>query len=170
MQLSIADVFDRSTIREMAAFIDSVADDQRSAVVPVPEIVHVENRTQPLLSNAQRRMWLLHQVDTQSATYNVPRAFDVTGDIDSQALAAAVTRLVTDHDALRTAIAVDANGSPIAVPLPPEPSDIMELADVSGGPDPLAERDRLTDEFVRRPFDLATEYPIRALLIRSDVE
>ena len=169
VQLSIADVFDRSTIREMAAFIDSVADDQRSAVVPVPEIVHVENRTQPLLSNAQRRMWLLHQVDTQSATYNVPRAFDITGDIDSQALAAAVTRLVTDHDALRTAIAVDANGSPIAVPLPPEPSDIMELADVSSGPDPLAERDRLTDEFVRRPFDLATEYPIRALLIRSDV-
>ncbi|WP_415954563.1 phosphopantetheine-binding protein, partial [Streptomyces sp. KLOTTS4A1] len=54
------------------------------------------------LSSAQRRLWVLDQVDGGDATYNVPLAVRVEGLLDVDSLRAAVCDVVARHEALRT--------------------------------------------------------------------
>ena len=54
------------------------------------------------LSFAQRRLWFLHQLDPQSASYNMPFALRLTGHLDVAALAGTLNEIVRRHEVLRT--------------------------------------------------------------------
>src|SRR5947207_6319134 len=54
------------------------------------------------LSFAQERLWLLDQLLGSSAAYNVPRALQLRGDLDTSALERALAALVERHEILRT--------------------------------------------------------------------
>src|SRR6478735_1480660 len=56
------------------------------------------------LSSGQERLWVLDQLGAGSA-YNVPAALRMQGDLDVQALRAALQEIVRRHESLRTVIA-----------------------------------------------------------------
>ncbi|MFI1735532.1 amino acid adenylation domain-containing protein [Streptomyces acidicola] len=118
------------------------------------------------LSFAQRRLWFLHRLEGPSATYNIPFALRLEGPLDTAALAAAVTDVVTRHETLRTLVAENADGTPEQRVLPPQEALVpFRVVDVAA--DAV---DAALDEVLREGFDLETELPLRTTVFRLGPE
>ena len=117
------------------------------------------------LSAAQRRMWLLQQLEPGSAAYNICAAVELTGPLDVTAFRRAVRDACARHEILRTVYPGDTADTAIAVAdtaLSPE----LIVLDRTAAP----EHGRAVDEIARAlggaPFLLAVEAPLRLRLIR----
>ncbi|MEV4240105.1 amino acid adenylation domain-containing protein [Nocardia sp. NPDC049737] len=119
------------------------------------------------LSAGQRRMWFLQTRDPEDTTLNICVAYRLTGALDEARLRDAVTAVVNAHDILRTTYGLDENGEPYQTVR----SDLElywqrhDLTDM-----PETGRSRRLEVLARRefgrPFDLATESPLRVSLVR----
>ncbi len=58
------------------------------------------------VSFGQQRLWFLAQLESGSATYNVPVAWRIAGPLNVSALQRSLSQLVARHEALRTTFAV----------------------------------------------------------------
>ncbi|WP_420038172.1 non-ribosomal peptide synthetase (plasmid) [Streptomyces sp. cg28] len=118
------------------------------------------------LSFAQRRMWVLHQLEGGSDSWNMAAAFRLTGTLDRDVLAAALRDVVERHEILRTVYATDADGEPhqrilpIAQASPELPLTEVAPDDVSGA----------VDRAIAHRFDLTAELPLRAHLFRCSAQ
>ncbi|MFZ2529261.1 MAG: amino acid adenylation domain-containing protein, partial [Rhodococcus sp. (in: high G+C Gram-positive bacteria)] len=156
-QIPVRTLFEASTVVALAARVDgsSGAGSATAALVrrPRPDVVP--------LSLSQQRLWFLNRFDASSATYNLPFAVRLAGDLDVSALRSALADVVARHEILRT-IYVEIDGTPQQVLVPvdervlvADPIDIVESA--------------LTGElhtFAAAGFDVSTQPPIRAELFR----
>ncbi|MFC9734121.1 amino acid adenylation domain-containing protein [Streptomyces roseolus] len=110
------------------------------------------------LSPAQRRLWFLNRYDREAGGYHISVALRLTGDLDVDALHAALGDLTARHESLRTVFREDEQG-PYQVVLapgaPPAPAVVPAAAH---------RLDALVREAVRRPFDLADDTPLRHTL------
>ncbi|WP_141753450.1 non-ribosomal peptide synthetase, partial [Duganella sp. HH101] len=123
------------------------------------------------LSFSQQRLWFLDQLEPGGASYNVPAAVRLTGQLDLAALEGALNEIVRRHEALRTSFA-SVDGTPVQV-IAPELRLTLESRDLSDLPQ--AEREAkarsLFHAEAQMPFDLAAGPLIRARLLRlSDTE
>ncbi|MFJ6167555.1 amino acid adenylation domain-containing protein [Micromonospora orduensis] len=113
------------------------------------------------LSFAQQRLWFLGQLDGPSATYNIPLAWRLSGQLEVAALRAALHDVVGRHESLRTMFSV-AGGQPqqrIVDAAAAVPKVTVDVTDAAGLP-------ALLDEATRHVFDLTAELPVRAWLFR----
>ncbi|MFI6084307.1 amino acid adenylation domain-containing protein [Streptomyces sp. NPDC051217] len=115
------------------------------------------------LSFAQRRMWLLHQMEDGSENGNMPAAFRLTGPLDRGALTAAVRDVVDRHEVLRTVYVTNDDGEPHQRILPAA-EVLLEVPVIEVAPDDVS--DAVADAIAYR-FDLAGELPVRVRLFRS---
>ncbi|RBL90282.1 non-ribosomal peptide synthetase [Chitinophaga flava] len=72
------------------------------------------------LSSAQRRLWVLGQLQDVSRAYNMPAAYSFKGTFEMEALSFAFKNLITRHESLRTIFLQDEEGEPGQVILPAE--------------------------------------------------
>src|SRR5204862_2848390 len=85
---------------------------KRSALTVAPVIRARDTRDGAPLSFAQQRLWLIQQLDPQTHLYIVPRALQIRGDLDVNALELALNSIIKRHEILRTAFPADENGRP----------------------------------------------------------
>ncbi|HEX9668480.1 MAG TPA: amino acid adenylation domain-containing protein, partial [Thermoanaerobaculia bacterium] len=164
VELPLRTLFERPTLAELAAAVEEELNAKAPAAPPA--LVAGPVTEDAPLSFAQERLWFLDSYGGDGAVYTVPEAWRLDGALEPAALAAALTALVRRHETLRTTFEGGARGVtqvvgvPRRVPLP--------VADLSGLPEAAraAEAERLAAAEARRPFDLAAEPLLRALLLR----
>ncbi|MGW5520588.1 amino acid adenylation domain-containing protein, partial [Nocardia africana] len=148
-------LFDASTVEGLADYLHwHRGGPARSPlqVVPRPERIP--------LSYAQQRLWFIDQLQGPSPVYNMPIAFRITGELDVEALDAALDDVLARHESLRT-IFPALDGVPCQQVLPARPG--MWRRD--GAAVVSLPEQNISDELVelaRYRFDLSAEIPIRA--------
>ncbi|MCP5053848.1 MAG: amino acid adenylation domain-containing protein, partial [bacterium] len=96
VRVPLTEVFRAPTIRELSGFIKGAAADEYVSIEPV------EKRDYYPLSSAQRRIFLLQQMDISSTVYNMSQVIPLTQDTDSEKLLGCLEQLIARHESLRT--------------------------------------------------------------------
>ncbi|HEX6039303.1 MAG TPA: amino acid adenylation domain-containing protein [Longimicrobium sp.] len=153
VELPLRAVFEAGTVRALAGRLHGAQAADGPELAPVPRVARMP------LSFAQERMWFLERMTPASGMYNMPDALALDGPLDVEALRRALEGLVARHEVLRTRY-VETDGLPAQEILPPPafhlPVEETDEADVP----------RRMREDARSPFDLATQIPLRARLLR----
>ncbi|WP_210594061.1 non-ribosomal peptide synthetase [Streptomyces sp. GESEQ-35] len=123
-----------------------------------PALVAMTRPNAVPVSFAQQRLWFLGELEGPSATYNIPIALRLTGDLDVGALQLALGDVVGRHEVLRTVFAAD-EGRPYQRVLPSPSSFDLPVVEVEQ--EGLA---KVVADLAALAFDLATEIPFRACL------
>ncbi|MGC5365454.1 amino acid adenylation domain-containing protein, partial [Streptomyces sp. DT24] len=157
---SVRDVFEARTVAALAARLAQRSTAERPALTAAagrPEL--------PPLSHAQQRLWFLHRMEGPSATYNIPLAVRLRGEVDVTALKSAVLDVVTRHEALRT-VFEERGGEPYQRVLSPAGTRVpFAVRKVPAG--------RLVEEgeaLVSEVIDLAVDVPLRVTLLSAGDE
>ncbi|MFJ2264726.1 amino acid adenylation domain-containing protein [Streptomyces sp. NPDC087844] len=159
-EIPLSALFDRPTVRDLAATVEG-----STKGILTPPVTRI-SRDEPLpLSFAQQRLWFLNQLEPDSLEYNVPLLVRFSGDLDVEALAAALSGVLARHEVLRTRLVADMDGVVHQVIDPPTPLP-LSATDVSGYTDPVTAAREQVEAEVMTPFDLAAGPLIRATLIR----
>ncbi|TCK22556.1 amino acid adenylation domain-containing protein [Pseudonocardia endophytica] len=155
VEIDIRDVFASPTPEALAPSLEAGSSE------PVrPPLQRVEPRPEPVpLSFAQQRLWFLHRLEGPSATYDMPMAMRLTGELDVEALRAALADVVDRHESLRT-VFPDTDGAPYQLVLD---DPVVELPVVPTSEAALATEVTAT---AGHAFDLPAEIPVHARLLR----
>ncbi|MER5889422.1 non-ribosomal peptide synthase/polyketide synthase [Streptomyces sp. NPDC001941] len=154
VDLDIRVLFDAPTVAGLAAELDG-AGEARLALTAG------ERPDRVPLSFAQQRLWFISELEGPTATYNIPVALRLEGDVDTDALETALRDVITRHEVLRTVYRTT-DGRPHQHVLPPGAPWNLERTPVA--PDALQDAVRAAAE---RPFDLTDELPLRATLFEA---
>ncbi|TCP59170.1 amino acid adenylation domain-containing protein [Tumebacillus sp. BK434] len=122
------------------------------------------------LSSSQQRVWLLDQLEPGTATYNIPYAVQMTGDLRLDVLERALNEIAARHEALRSVFT--AGEADAVQTVLPHLSLTVPLIDLSHLPsaERAAETARLTEEESKRPFDLAHGPLLRATVLQHGAD
>ena len=169
------DVFDAPTVALLAARVETRRQGGLLAADAEP-LERVARAGPRRLSYAQQRLWFLHQLKPDSASYNLPLAARLRGPLDFAALEQSLGEIARRHEVLRTRfVAVD--GEPRQFVDEPAPAPVA-LVDVSGAVEDVgggvgdsggareARAQRALREAARAPFDLACGPPWRSVVVR----
>ncbi|WP_082393004.1 amino acid adenylation domain-containing protein [Nocardia arizonensis] len=158
--LPVREIFEAPTVAGVAERIVEAPRAHRVALA-----VHTPRPGRLPLSLPQQRLWFLNRFSPESSAYNIAFAIRIDGDLDFDALAAALTDVVERHEALRTVYPEDVEG-PRQVVLPTAqamPGLTVIETDEAGGL-------RALRALARRGFDLGRTAPLRISLLRTDTE
>ena len=161
VEVSLRTFFERPTIAALAERVLRAAPANAGTA-----IVHDPRASAAPLSSAQEALWLLANGAPESSAYNLPVALRVRGDLDAVALQRALDAVVDRHPMLRTTFAQGPSGVEQRIgatrPVALETLDHRPLSTQTRA-DAVATALRA---FTQRPFDLARDLLLRALLVR----
>jgi amino acid adenylation domain-containing protein len=152
-QLTVGDVFDAPTVEGLARLLDA-----RTA--PLPELRRYPRADIVPLSPAQRGLWFINRLEDAAPTYNIPMPLRLRGELDRDALWAALRALVARHESLRT-IFPESVGEPRQQVVGVEEA-LPCLRTVELDP---ADLPAYQHSFESRGFDLRADVPLRAQLV-----
>ncbi len=97
VEISLAEFFKRPTIRELSQYIEQNA--PKSAFMSIEA---VEQKEYYPLSSAQKRLFILYQIEPGIISYNLPNITNLRGDVNVVKMEETFKRLILRHESLRT--------------------------------------------------------------------
>ncbi|QCH24464.1 non-ribosomal peptide synthetase [Mycobacteroides salmoniphilum] len=153
--LTVRALFDTPTIGQLAPGLRTDSGG-RAPLLPAarPDVIP--------LSFSQRRLWFLDQLHGASPVYNMAVALRLSGQLDLDALGAALSDVVSRHESLRTVFR-DEEGVPYQLVLAAENAEFgWEVIDATAWSP--AQLDEAIGVAACHTFDLAAEIPMHAKL------
>lgn len=156
VKLSLVDIFRNPTIRSFSKVVFNAKKEQ---FTPIP--VAPQQPDYPV-SNAQRRLWIIDQLDEQAGVaYNIPSAFTINGPIDIEALKSAFEHVVNRHESLRT-LFIEVDGEPRQKIVPIADASLpLEVINLEKEVDGLQAARKIVEEDTAKAFILSEDLPIR---------
>lgn len=157
VRLPLAEVFNRPTVRELSEYISAADEDIYRA------LEHSEKREYYAAASAQKRFYMLQQVEPDNTAYNVTAVLDIEGRLNKDRLQRCLEDLIRRHESFRTSFGL-VDGEPVQK-IHRQVDFNVEYMDS----DPGEEKTEIIRNFVR-PFDLAQVPLVRAGLAKVGEE
>jgi amino acid adenylation domain-containing protein len=100
VKVPLEEIFIKPTIRELSQYMSDLTEKKFSSIEPVEEKEYYE------LSSAQKRLYVLQQMETGLTYYNIPAALILEGEFDREQMEAVFRKLIRRHESLRTCFRV----------------------------------------------------------------
>ncbi|AKI92290.1 plipastatin non-ribosomal peptide synthetase PpsC [Bacillus subtilis] len=107
VQVPLKDVFAHPTVEGLATVIREGTDSPYEAIKPAEK-----QETYPV-SSAQKRIYVLQQLEDGGTGYNMPAVLELEGKLNPERMDRAFKELIKRHESLRTAFEQDAGGDPV---------------------------------------------------------
>ncbi|XAK55835.1 amino acid adenylation domain-containing protein [Bacillus inaquosorum] len=107
VQVPLKDVFTHPTVEGLASVIREGTDSPYEAMKPA------EQRDTYPVSSAQKRIYVLQQLEDGGTGYNMPAVLELEGKLDPERLDRAFQELIKRHESLRTSFEQDEGGEPV---------------------------------------------------------
>ncbi|RXK31107.1 non-ribosomal peptide synthetase, partial [Bacillus velezensis] len=107
VQVPLQDIFARPMVEELASVIQDLEESPYEAIQPAQK-----QDTYPV-SSAQKRMYVLQQLEDGGVGYNMPAVLELTGPLDRGRLEETFRQLVERHESLRTSFETGPDGEPV---------------------------------------------------------
>ncbi|SDZ38554.1 condensation domain-containing protein, partial [Thermoactinomyces sp. DSM 45892] len=166
IELPLRELFEHSTVETLASRIGQLRQgDQKREL---PPLVPVERGEAIPLSYAQQRLWFIDRFTPNSALYNIPAVWRLTGDWALESLEKGWNQLLERHESLRTVIQ-EIDDQPVQQirPYSPETIPVMNVTEL-----PKEARDnemkRIIQNEAEAPFDLGQGPLIRVQILQVE--
>ncbi|HLP58027.1 MAG TPA: condensation domain-containing protein, partial [Candidatus Deferrimicrobium sp.] len=157
VRVKLIDIFKAPNIRDVAALIGRVSKENFTGIGPV------EKKEYYVVSSAQKRMYILQQMEADNTAYNMPRVMELAGDIDKERLEAVTLQLVQRHESLRTSFHI-VNNQPVQkihINITKRFAELFQKRPPGGPPEAIIK------SFIR-PFDLSSAPLLRVELVELE--
>ncbi len=156
VKVPVAVIFEIRTIRGLSEYIKKMTEEKYAAIEPV------EKKKYFLLSSAQKRLYILHEMSPDSIAYNMPEIIHLPAVCDLGKIEETFKKLIKRHESLRTSFHMVID-TPVQVVHDHVEFD-LDLRDSQDFHD--------SQDFIKRfirPFDLAKAPLIHAGLRKDDL-
>ncbi|HLP58599.1 MAG TPA: amino acid adenylation domain-containing protein [Candidatus Deferrimicrobium sp.] len=96
IKVPLVELFKKPTIRGFAEVLKELTREEYASIEPAEEKEYYS------LSSAQKRLYILQQIESYSTAYNLPMLLTLTGAIDVTQLTGVFLKLINRHESLRT--------------------------------------------------------------------
>ena len=122
----------------------------------------------PALSFAQQRLWFLDQLEGPNATYNMPNAFRLFGELNIGVLESALAEIIRRHEVLRTNF-TQVDGKPVQI-IHDHIRSCLSIVELPGLDHAEREDETLlrSRQDARQPFDLEHDRLLRIQILRFE--
>lgn len=158
VKITLRAVFLYPNIAELAAHVAGITGEEEESVAVI-----VEEQEHYALSDAQKRLWLLEQMQEDLRAYNMPACYSIEGIPDIPALERAFGSLLARHESLRTIfVVIDGEPRQKVLEMTPEMQALsFRILQIHPG-----EATAYTDDFVNTVFDLSVFPLFKAVLLQ----
>jgi amino acid adenylation domain-containing protein len=99
-RIVLSEIFQRPTIRDLSQYIKDSIKEKHISILPV------EEKEYYLLSSAQKRLFIIQQMERNTISYNLPRFLLLKGKVDREKLQDALEKMIRRHESLRTSFEI----------------------------------------------------------------
>ena len=154
IELPLKELFKKPTIAEISEYILNAEENLHLEIKPI------ESKEYYMTSAAQKRMWVLQQLDTNNTTYNMTQVLILDGILNKERLESTFIELIHRHEVLRTSFDM-VDGNIVQRVTEKVDFNIKYLEDMEEN------IENQIKDFVQ-PFDLKKAPLIRASLIKTN--